>query len=545
MRQTGPVWQAGVANRSPMVSMAAGAAFEGEDVTDKSQHTATEISEGKRGLRAFMHAFLPLWPFVLGLTFARSGVIIASFGSYTHTDDGIYTDGSMLISIGVFAILVLVILAGKIRLNKQQAKSVLFIGAGLEAAALAGLAAFEVMGMQSIEIRFALCTCATFFGSLALSYWLRRARGTTTAVAAAFAFSSLFLSEIIIYACALIPQAAGFALGFIIVVLQFPCLHAGRSRSKLFLVPATADAIDYFGFAKSMLSSRNFLIATACGIGVMAIVIGLLRGYPNGDAIGFTSVTRVAYMVLTMAIAATVVIMVARGRKQVMTVGLWLIMQTLACLALICYTAFPGSLDIGAVFTTTLNAMMTAFAWYIVVAFMSYGWRDPFYYAFAGWVVWLGSRAIARMVLIEAYPLTMNDTLMAVIMAAMLLISTQVVFVQFIYISKNQNEETKRITTKRQSAIDKIMGLDSTGGFSGMRQATMQHNAEEMGKQFLLSDREIEVLALYALGFTQKRVADELYISQGTAHAHIKRIYAKTGLHSRQEILDYMTQYTT
>ena len=78
-----------------------------------------------------------------------------------------------------------------------------------------------------------------------------------------------------------------------------------------------------------------------------------------------------------------------------------------------------------------------------------------------------------------------------------------------------------------------------------VRQASMRHNAEEMGRQFLLSDREMEVLALYALGYTQKRVAEELYITPGTAHAHIKRIYAKTGLHSRQEILDYMQQYTS
>ena len=42
----------------------------------------------------------------------------------------------------------------------------------------------------------------------------------------------------------------------------------------------------------------------------------------------------------------------------------------------------------------------------------------------------------------------------------------------------------------------------------------MKHNAEEMGKQFLLSDREIEVMALYALGYTQKRVAEELFITQ-------------------------------
>lgn len=40
-------------------------------------------------------------------------------------------------------------------------------------------------------------------------------------------------------------------------------------------------------------------------------------------------------------------------------------------------------------------------------------------------------------------------------------------------------------------------------------------------------------------------LAEELFISPGTAHAHIKRIYAKTGLHSRQEILDYMEKYTS
>ena len=92
----------------------------------------------------------------------------------------------------------------------------------------------------------------------------------------------------------------------------------------------------------------------------------------------------------------------------------------------------------------------------------------------------------------------------------------------------------------------KVLGLDDHHeSLADVRQATMRHNAEEVGKQFLLSEREVEVLSLYALGWTQKRVAEELFISPGTAHAHIKRIYAKTGLHSRQEILDYMEKYTS
>lgn len=91
----------------------------------------------------------------------------------------------------------------------------------------------------------------------------------------------------------------------------------------------------------------------------------------------------------------------------------------------------------------------------------------------------------------------------------------------------------------------RLMGLDEGDSIADIRKATMRNNAEQMGKQFLLSDREVEVLALYALGWTQKRVAEELCISPSTAHAHIKRIYAKTGLHSRQEILDFMDQYTS
>ncbi|MEG2851118.1 MAG: LuxR C-terminal-related transcriptional regulator, partial [Raoultibacter sp.] len=162
-----------------------------------------------------------------------------------------------------------------------------------------------------------------------------------------------------------------------------------------------------------------------------------------------------------------------------------------------------------------------------------------------GWIVWLGARSVARVALMEVYPLNANDLLMNAIIAGLLIVSTQVVFVQFIGIAKRGQEEAEDAAATKRSTLQKMMGLDGNENLAGVRQASMQHNAEEMGKQFLLSEREIEVLALYALGFTQQRVADELYITAGTAHAHIKRIYSKTGLHSRQEIIDYLQQYTS
>ncbi len=65
---------------------------------------------------------------------------------------------------------------------------------------------------------------------------------------------------------------------------------------------------------------------------------------------------------------------------------------------------------------------------------------------------------------------------------------------------------------------------------------SMRRNVERMGEHFLLTSREMDVLTLYALGHTQKKVAEELFITPATAHSHIKRIYSKCGMHSRQEI---------
>ena len=67
----------------------------------------------------------------------------------------------------------------------------------------------------------------------------------------------------------------------------------------------------------------------------------------------------------------------------------------------------------------------------------------------------------------------------------------------------------------------------------------------EMAQTFGLTGREVEVLTLYALGHTQARVSEELKLSPNTVHTHIKRIYDKTDLHSRQEILDYIAEYGT
>lgn len=57
-----------------------------------------------------------------------------------------------------------------------------------------------------------------------------------------------------------------------------------------------------------------------------------------------------------------------------------------------------------------------------------------------------------------------------------------------------------------------------------------------------LTPRETDVLALVATARSVPRMAAELYVSENTVKAHMKSIYAKEDVHSKQELLDAMAR---
>lgn len=55
----------------------------------------------------------------------------------------------------------------------------------------------------------------------------------------------------------------------------------------------------------------------------------------------------------------------------------------------------------------------------------------------------------------------------------------------------------------------------------------------------ILTKREIEVLPLAAKGFSNKEIAEKLYISVKTVEAHKSRMMEKLGLRNRPELIEY------
>lgn len=63
---------------------------------------------------------------------------------------------------------------------------------------------------------------------------------------------------------------------------------------------------------------------------------------------------------------------------------------------------------------------------------------------------------------------------------------------------------------------------------------------EELVVQYRLTERESEVLAHLCDARTASWIADKLFISPSTVNVHIKNIYRKCDVHSRQELLDLL-----
>ncbi|MBO4364880.1 MAG: helix-turn-helix transcriptional regulator, partial [Eggerthellaceae bacterium] len=57
------------------------------------------------------------------------------------------------------------------------------------------------------------------------------------------------------------------------------------------------------------------------------------------------------------------------------------------------------------------------------------------------------------------------------------------------------------------------------------------------------SKREKDVLRQLAMGHDATRISEELSISWNTVRTHTRNVYAKLGVHSRQEVVDLVDSY--
>ena len=71
-----------------------------------------------------------------------------------------------------------------------------------------------------------------------------------------------------------------------------------------------------------------------------------------------------------------------------------------------------------------------------------------------------------------------------------------------------------------------------------MRRQRFQDRCNDVASQYGLTDREAEIMVLFAKGRSAARIQEELYLSRGTVSTHLRHVYQKLDVHSKQELLD-------
>ncbi|MEY8563069.1 helix-turn-helix transcriptional regulator [Eggerthellaceae bacterium 3-80] len=96
---------------------------------------------------------------------------------------------------------------------------------------------------------------------------------------------------------------------------------------------------------------------------------------------------------------------------------------------------------------------------------------------------------------------------------------------------------SERDLTSRWGA-DFIEG--GVGAAVTMRKQALTDRCAEVARTYKLSSREEEVLVLLAKRKTVGIIQRELVIANGTAKAHVRHVYRKLGIHTRQELFDLL-----
>lgn len=104
-------------------------------------------------------------------------------------------------------------------------------------------------------------------------------------------------------------------------------------------------------------------------------------------------------------------------------------------------------------------------------------------------------------------------------------------------VSRTELLKALRAVAAGQSLLDAGTSQKAVARMTGMASGNVQVPGED------LTEREREVLTLVARGYTNKQIAEALYVSEKTARNHVSHILEKLGLSRRSEAAAFAVEH--
>lgn len=478
-----------------------------------------------------------LIPYIIGLACSRVAVL------GVHAVGDVQAGGNVLdddMGIWKCAVLAIVMVALFFRKKGPERSNPLAAYAlwGLQAACLVLLMASRAVGFAGQEALFATSVLGSVAGTMATMFWFVKARGFGPGHLLVFVFASCGVSEVLALSIAFGEALHACGAGLASLAVQAACLRwiDGRLGGEGGRKPLGEGG--YFSGLESKFGEQRFAVACVACCALLSVANGLLQGYPDGSSSDMTDGARVLSCGLVGLLCLAATALALRRSPLVIVVATWIVMQVLGAVSVAAYAVSPDDLAFGEVFAVVLESIKGAFKWYVTIALLSMGRKNPYYYAILIHLVFLLPRDFARWALgFASDAFAIDPAVVLACSAFILIVAGQILLYEVILVLVAKG----RVKEKQSGLLyETILGLDPDVSLQEMRQQAMRTNVEIMGRRYSLSEREVDVLTLIALGHTQKRAAEELFISTNTLHTHMRHVYEKTGLHSRQEVLDYI-----
>ena len=99
------------------------------------------------------------------------------------------------------------------------------------------------------------------------------------------------------------------------------------------------------------------------------------------------------------------------------------------------------------------------------------------------------------------------------------------------------SDETAEGAAASDAATDDAPMVSEPDGDEGVP-AEIAAYCQDLAVEYGLTPREAEILALVALGRSAKYISEELTVSYNTTRTHVRHIYEKLNIHSKQELID-------
>ena len=112
------------------------------------------------------------WPMLAGIICARTALIVACYGSYASTDDGIFTDGSMFVTCALFIVALLIFSRSRRELGATAVQWIMVGSIIVAAGASMALSLLDSADQTLVATAFALSIASTLALSLCMFYWM-------------------------------------------------------------------------------------------------------------------------------------------------------------------------------------------------------------------------------------------------------------------------------------------------------------------------------------------------------------------------------------